>query len=208
MNIGKTAKTLQGLQTVDTVAKKLNISRRTAINIIWRLRKQGLVETGSNKRKIRIYRIRSVKKPEIGYKGLYEIINDNSKVKIFTKQSHIIHDHKLSIEEAIVRAVKEKDFRTILASLGLFNKVKNWQRLAGFAQKESITRKIGALYDVARTIIKVRRMDKRTRKALLKGKLKNRYIINRIKSRDLRDIEKEWNVYVPFNKADLEVYKE
>ena len=204
----KIAKALEGLQTVDTVAKKLGISRRTAVNVIWKLRKQGLVETGYGKRKIRMYRIRAIKKPELGFKSLYDIINEHSKVKLFTKEVHKIHDHKLTIEEAIVRAVKEQDFRTVLAALGLFNKIKNWPRLLKFAKKENLTKKIGALYDVAKTNIKVRKIDKRTRKALFNGKIKNKYIIKKIKSKDFKDIEKEWNVFIPFNKADLEVYKE
>ena len=208
MELNEIAKTLEGLQTADTIAKKLGVSRRTAVNITWELRKKGLVETGYGKRKIRMYRIRTVKKPDIGFKGLYDVINENSKVKLFTKQQHKVHGHELTIEEAVVRAVKEGDFRTVLAALGLFNKVKSWPRLLKFAKKEGITRKIGALYDAAKTIIRVKRMDKRTRKALLNGKAKDRYIIKKIKSKDFEGIEKEWNVFIPFNKADLEVYKE
>ena len=208
MKLENTAKALEGLQTIDTVAKKLDISRRTAINVIWRLRKNGLVETGYGKRKIRLYRIRTLKKPDIGFKGMYDIINENSKVKLFTRQQYKIHDHELTIEEAITRAVKEGDFRTVLAALGLFNKINSWPMLLKFAKKENITRKIGALYDVARTVIKTKKMDKRTRKALLKGEIGDKYVGMRIKSNDFKDIEKEWNVFMPFNKADLEVYKE
>ena len=208
MKLENTAKALEGLQTIDTVAKKLDISRRTAINVIWRLRKNGLVETGYGKRKIRLYRIRTLKKPDIGFKGMYDIINENSKVKLFTRQQYKIHDHELTIEEAITRAVKEGDFRTVLAALGLFNKINSWPMLLKFAKKENITRKIGALYDVARTAIKTKKMDKRTRKALLKGEIGDKYVGMRIKSNDFKDIEKEWNVFMPFNKADLEVYKE
>ena len=208
MDLQEIAKKLEGLQTVDTSAKKLGISRRTAINVIWKLRKQGLVETGYGKRKIRMYRIRAVKKPDTGFKGLYDIINENSKVKVFAKQQHKIHNHKLTVEEAIVRAIKEEDFRTILAALGLFNKIKSWPRLLEFAKKEKLARKVGALYDVAKSVIKVKRMDKRTRKALLKGKVEDKYVITRVKSADFKTIEKEWNIFVPFNKADLEVYKE
>ncbi|MBS3097995.1 hypothetical protein J4209_04335 [Candidatus Woesearchaeota archaeon] len=208
MELNEIAKTLEGLQTADTAAKKLNISKRTAINVIWKLRKKGLVETGYGKRKIRMYRISILKKPDIGFKGLYDIINENSKVKLFTKQQHRIHDHKLTIEEAIVIAVKGCDFRTILAALGLFNKIKSWPRLLKFAKREGITRKIGALYNVARTAIRVKRMDQRTRKALLKGGIKDKYIIKKIRSNDFKYIEREWNVFIPFNKADLEAYKE
>src|SRR3989339_621908 len=161
------AKKLEGLQTVDTVAKKLGLSRRSSINMLWKLRKKGLVDTGYGKRKIRIYRIRAIKKPAIGYKGLQEVINENSRVKIFSRSIHRIHGHKLTVEEAIVRAIKEGDFRTVLAALGLFNKVKNWKRLLYYAKTENTTRKVGALYDAARSAIKVRRMDERTRKALI-----------------------------------------
>ncbi len=202
------AQTLEGLQTVDTIAKKLDISRRTAINVIWRLRKAGLVETGYGKRRIRLYRIRTLKKPDTGFEGLYDIINKNSKIKLFARETHKIHDHRLTVEEAIVRAIKEGDFRTILAALGLFNKIRNWSRLLKFAKKEKAARKLGALYDVARTIIRVKRMDKRTRNALAKGKIKDRHIIKGIKSSDFKDIEREWNVFIPFNRADLEAYKE
>ena len=193
---------------MDTIAKRRGISRRTAINLIWILRKKGLVETGYGKRKIRLYRIRAIKKPDIGFKGLYDIINENSKVKVFAKEQHRIHGHKLTIEEAIIRAIEEEDFRTILAALGLFNKIKDWSRLLKFAKKEKLTRKVGALYDVARTAIKVKRIDKRIRKALLKGTVGDKYIVKKIRSADFKDIEKEWNVFIPFNKADLGVYKE
>jgi len=208
MDLQNIAKSLEGLQTVDTIAKRLGISRRTAINLIWILRKKGLVETGYGKRKIRLYRIRAIKKPDIGFKGLYDIINENSKVKVFAKEQHRIHGHKLTIEEAIIRAIEEEDFRTILTALGLFNKIKDWSRLLKFAKKEKLTRKVGALYDVARTAIKVKRIDKRIRKALLKGTVGDKYIVKKIRSADFKDIEKEWNVFIPFNKADLGVYKE
>lgn len=208
MDYSKLAKTLEGLQTVESIAKIINVNKRTAINYIYELRKLGLAETFYGKRKIRMYKIRSIKKPETGYPGLYETINKYSKVKIIPSQEHRIHDYELTVEEAIVRAIKSGSFRLVLASLGLFAKVENWSLLNKLAKKERITRKIGALYDIARTTIRVRKMDKRTRASLLKGKVKSKYIINRLRSKQFLDIEKLWRVYVPFNRADLEVYKE
>ena len=67
---------------------------------------------------------------------------------------------------------------------------------------------MGALYDAARTIIKVRRMDKRVRNKLLKGKVKRKHLLLSVKSKDLKEIEKRWNIYLPINKADLMMYKE
>lgn len=208
MNIQELAKKLEGIHTVQTISKILNISKRTAINYIWKLRKKGLVETIYGKRKIRMYKIKAIRKLERGYPGLYDMINENSKVKIVPRYSTRIYTHKLTIEEAIVKAVKTKEFRIILASLGLFNKIKNWHLLNEFAKKEEIGRKLGALYDTARKVIKLKRMDNRTKKSLLRSKVNDKSIINGLKTKDFKDIEEIWNVYIPFNKSDLEVYKE
>ena len=202
------AKRLEGLQTVDSIAKNLGIGRRTAINYVWELRKKGFVETVYGKRKIRMYRISPFKKIKFGYPGLYDFLSQNSKIKVYPPYIERIYDHKPTAEEMIVRAVKTGDLRTILSSLALFNKVKSWPRLARIARKESVGRKIGALYDAARTIIRVKRMDKRTRKALLKSKVEGKFIVKNARTKDLKDIEKAWNVYLPFNNADLEAYKE
>ena len=208
MELIQLAKKLEGLQTVDSISKNLNIDRRTAINYVWMLRKHGLAETIYGKRKIRMYRISPFKAVKSGYPGLYEFLNQNSKIKIYAPYKNRIYDHKPAAEEIIVKAVKTGDLRTILSSLALFNKVKDWPKLSQIARKENAGRKIGALYDAARTIIRVRKMDERTRKSLLKSKIDNKFIVKNARTRDLKDIEKIWNVYLPFNKADLEAYKE
>ena len=210
MNILGLAKKLDGLQTISSISKILNVNKKTAVNCVSLLRRNGYVkETSYGSRKIRMYNIKTLKENEIGNPGFYEILDKNSKVKIYSPyEEDRIYDRKLSIEEAIIIAVNTKEFRTILASLGLFSKIRSWAKLNYYANKNNIGRKIGALYDVARTVIKVRRMDRRTRNSLLKSKVNNRYIVKNIKSNNLSDIEQEWNVYLPFNKADLEVYKE
>ncbi len=208
MDLIDIAKRLEGLQTVDSIAKNLNINRRTAVNYIWMLRKKGFVETLYGKRKIRMYKISPLKPNKFGYPGLYEYLNQNSKIKIYAPYVERIYDHKPTAEEIIVKAVKTGDLRTILSSLALFNKVKNWRRLSQIAKRERVGRKIGALYDAAKSIIRVRRLDERTRKALLNSKIENKYIVQYARTRDLHQIEKEWKIYLPFNKADLEAYKE
>jgi hypothetical protein len=206
MNINNTAKQLEGIQTVSSVMKKLSIGRRTAVNYLSKLRDSGLVKTSYGNNKIRLYTVTTVKKPETGYPGLYDVINENSKMKIRTKYDYRMHMHKLSVEEAIVKAIQTKKTRTILACLGLFSKITNWHRMYEFAKQHRITRKVGALYDIAATKMRVRRMDKRTRKALSKGRVDSRYIIENAKSRDFKNIEDEWKVFIPFNSIDLEEY--
>ena len=202
------AKRLEGLQTVDSIAKNLDIDRRTAINYVWMLRKEGFVETIYGKRKIRMYRVSLFKKIKFGYAGLYEFLNQNSKIKVYAPYIERIYGHKPTAEEMIVKAIKTGDLRTILSSLALFNKVKNWSRLNQIARKEMIGRKIGALYDAARAIIRVKRMGKKTRKALLNSEIEDKFIVKNARTKNLNHIEDEWRVHLPFNKADLEAYKE
>lgn len=208
MDLISIAKRLEGLQTVDSLAKNLSINRKTAINYVWMLRKKGFVETAYGKRKIRMYRISPLNKNKFGYPGLYEYLNKNSKIKIYPPYTERIYDHKPTAEEMIVKAVKTGDLRTVLSSLALFNKVNNWKSLGQIARKERVGRKVGALYDAAKSTIRVKRMGARTKKALLNSKIDDKYIVKNAKTRDLMHIEKQWNVYLPFNKADLEAYKE
>jgi|SRR3989344_2456242 len=208
MELYKIAKKLEGLQTVSTIAKTLDINRRTAINYAWKLRKNGFLTTNYGRRKIRLYRISLLNKKRNGY-SLYELINENSRVKIAVREDFIIHsDRKPSVEEVLVRGIATERFRIVLASLGLFNKIRNWPELKLLADKCHISRKVGALYDVSRKMMKVRKMDDRTRNAILKNKKGREYIIENLKTDDFKDIEELWGVYVPFNRADLEAYKE
>lgn len=208
MDLISIAKRLEGLQTVDSLAKNLSISRRTAINYLWMIRKKGFVETIYGKRKIRMYKISPLKANNFGYPGLYEYLNQHSKIKIYAPYIERVYDHKPAAEEMIVKAVKTGDMRTILSSLALFNKVNNWKNLSQIARKEKVGRKVGALYDAAKSVIRVKRMDARTKKALLNSNIDYKYIVRNAKTSDLMHIEKQWNVYLPFNKADLEAYKE
>jgi len=207
MDTLKLAKRLEGLQTVSSICKTAGVGRRTAINYISQLRKKGLVKTLYGAGKKRMYSIKTAAETESG-QDFYEMLNKYSRVKIAAPYRYKVHDKKLTVEETIIRAVESGSFRIILAALGLFAHVKNWQLLYQFANKNKIGRKIGALYDAARSIIKIRKMDERTRIALAKSVVKNRYIVDKIKSRDLKDIEKRWRIYLPFNRSDLEAYKE
>ena len=205
MDYGKLAKMLEGIQTVFTVSKILNLNPRTSINYLSRLKKEGYIDRiyrGHNK--IRTYHINGLKKIKIGYPSIYDIINKYSRVKITTKYKYISHK-RLSVEEALVEGIKSEQFRTILCALELFNYI-NWSKAFDLAKKKGIARNLGALYDMTRKVIIIKRMDERTRKALFISNGK-KFTIKNFKSRDFNDIEKLWRVYLPFNKQDLEVYR-
>jgi hypothetical protein len=194
--------------TAEGLAKRLNVTERTAINYVCELRERGFVETGRGMNGKRIYRISPIKKRRTGYPGLYETINRNSPIKLAEPYEHRIHDHELTLEEALVRAVSTRDFRVILASLALFSRIEDWPRLYYFAKKYGAERYVGALYDLSRKCLRVRRMDGRIRRRLKEARAESRYVIENMKTRDFRDIEREWGVFVPFNRSDLERYKE
>ncbi len=202
------AKRLEGLHTIKTIQKELKISRSTAIKIVCLLRKDGFVQTSGGGKQPRLYRISPIKTKKIGYPGIYDIINKYSPIKIAEPVEYQIIGKKLSIEETMVRAVETKKFRVILASLALFRHIENWSRLYEIAKQHNVRRKIGALYDLARSFMKVRRIDKRTENRLHSSKEKDKYIIPKMKSKDFLDIQKKWKVYIPFTKADLKRYKE
>ena len=206
MDLQLCAQKLEGLCTAATLAKKLGINERTAINYAWKLRKAGYLKTAYGGSKVRIYRVSPLRKKIVGY-SFYELLNKYSKIKLTAREDYIIHaDREPSVEEILARAVVHDSFRVVLASLSLFNKIRDWTRLKKFADVYASGRKIGALYDVARTFMRVRRMDERTRRGLRHGK--RGYIIEGVKSKHFQDIEKEWGVFIPFNKADLARYKE
>ena len=204
------AKKLEGINTLEMVAKSLKVKKSTAIKMVSLLKKEGFVETSGGGRQPRWYKISPIRIAGKEHLGLYDMINKYSKVKLWEPYKHKVMDRNLSVEEAIPMAVKEgeRNFRLVLAVLGLFNRVRNWPNLCNYSKKYNVARKVGALYDVARSIMKTRKMDNRTRKALLKGKDKSKFIIKPHKTKYFKEIEKIWGVYIPFNKADLTRYKE
>ena len=201
-------KKLEGLNTIDLISKKLNVKKSTAIKKIHVLRKLGYVETSGGGKQPRLYRVLRAKSITIGNPGVYDIINKNSPIKLVKPYENRIIGRKLTIEETIVRAIKSKNFRLILASLALFNKIRNWPSLYLFAKEENVRRKTGALYEVARKIIRVRSIDDKTQRLLLNAKNEKKYIITGMHSKDFKDIEKKWSVFIPFDYNDLRRYKE
>lgn len=196
------------MHTLDGVQKRLGVERSTAIKKLCQLRKLGYVKTSGGGKQPRLYRISCTKIQEIGYPGLYDIINQNSPIKLVKPYEHRVMGRRLSIEEALVLAIKTGNFRVMLAALALFHNVQDWSRLYQLAKKNRLRRKIGALYDVARVILRVRRMPERTRKLLMKAEEKERFIIPGLKSEDFHALEVLWKVYIPFRKGDLLRYKE
>ncbi|MBI2146952.1 hypothetical protein HYU19_00565 [Candidatus Woesearchaeota archaeon] len=206
MEKSKLLQKLAGIQTVVSVMDILNIDKKMAIYYIYRLRKEGYVTTKRQSNNRRVYTISLDNK--LGGKSYYEIINRHSPIKISTPLIHKIYGKGPSLEETFIYAIKTKSFRAILASLALFKKMNDWVGLYHLAKEDHIEGQVGALYDLARQIMKVRRMSNKFRSsALPKRKHKFEYIVPGLRSKDFMEIERTWKIYLPFNKKDLEEYK-
>lgn len=197
---------LEGVHTLESAANVLKVKKKTAIDYVSKLRKQGYVKTKQTKDKKRVYYISFENR--LGGYDYYDIINENSPVKIAKAQEYKVYGKSPSLEETLIFAIKTRSLRTILASLALFKKIKNWAHLYKLAKENNLRRELGVLYDLARKTMKARRMTKRFRNSSMpKKEDKFKFIIQGLKSDDFKEIEKEWKVYLPFNKQDLEDYR-
>lgn len=197
---------LEGIQTIESVMDILGVSRGMAIYYLYRLRKAGYVKTRRQSNNRRVYTISVENK--LGGTSYYDIINRSSPSKIATPTIHRIYGKEPSGEETLLYAIQTKSPRTILASLSLFMRISDWQELYARAKESKLERQVGALYDLARKVMKVRRMSARFRNRALPRK-GQRYdeMVPGLSSKDFGDIEQVWKVRLPFNRKDLEVYR-
>ncbi|MBU2561558.1 MAG: hypothetical protein KKD17_04620 [Nanoarchaeota archaeon] len=202
MKIEEVARMLEGMHTIESVAEDMKIKKTTAANLVCRLRKHGYVQTTGGRQRKRVYYISPIKEVK-GEADMFNIINRHSRMKIAKPYNHLAYGD-YTTENALIDAILTRSLRTILASLNLYNHLKDWKKLHTLARKKGIEQEVGALYDTARTVIKTRRMPENIRKSMKKNKKKE--IIPHLSSRseNIRKIEKEWKVSIPFNQADLE----
>ena len=161
MNTLELYQKLAGIQTAESVRDILHVDKKMAIYYLHRLRKEGYVKTRRQNNNRRVYTISLDNK--LGGKSYYDIINQHSPIKISTPIVYKIYGKEPSLEETLVYAIKTKSLRTILASLALFKKMSDWTRLYHLAKENHIERQVGALYDLARKSMKVRRMANKFR---------------------------------------------
>ncbi|MFH1065243.1 MAG: hypothetical protein V1734_01930 [Nanoarchaeota archaeon] len=196
---------LRGMQTIKSAMILLSVDRKKAIYYIHRLRKAGYVKTKGASNKTRVYYISADNR--LKAESFYDVINRHSPAKIAPLEETKVYGKKLAEEEALIFALKSGSIRVIIASLGLFRHITNWKMVNRLAEK-GLKRQVCALYDVAKTIMRVRRMPERFRKNAIPQKMdKYADIIKNFSSNDFKDIENKWKVHIPLNKADLEDYR-
>jgi len=207
MDWREVAKREDGLNTLEGFARGMNIQKSTAVLYIHELRKKGFVRTMRGKGGGRLYDISPLSLRKTGSDGFYDVLNRNSPLKIQERFEHRVYGRTMTVEEVIVEAMRRRDSRIILSSLALFRKVEDWSLLYMLAKKHGLVRQAGALHALSRRIFRVRRLDGRILRRMREAHVEDKFIVPKLKSDDFQDIEKEWGVYIPFNKSDLEKIK-
>ena len=195
----KLLRRIEGLHTVETLQKELNLTKQSTINLISKLRKEEHITlfAGGGKKK-RIYRI-TARKQRKRQEGMFDIINKYSpNMKIREWYDHQVHGI-YGPEEALIDALQTQSFRLILASMRLFNHIKDWKKLYILSKEKNCWQKVGALYDVSRLFFKVKKMPERYRKRKYKKWIK----LTQLKKKNFPKISEKWHVYISFNKYDL-----
>lgn len=205
MKIADLVHKLEGIHTLDSIASTLKVDKRTAANYISKLRKQGFIKTKRTSSGKRIYNISKLN--ILTGKSYYEVLNKISPTKISESEIYKIYGREITLEETLIYAIKTEKLRVILASLALFKQITNWTLLSELARKNKIQRQVCALYDLARSIIKVKKMSQQFKNTGV-PKVNDAfvYLIDKLESKDFGKIQEKWKVYLPFNMADLQDY--
>ena len=197
---------LDGVQTIESIMSILGANKTRAIYVVHKLRKNGYVKTLLAPDRRRVYYISYENK--LGGTSYYEIINRHSPIKLSEPETYKIYGRDVSIEETLIFAIKSRKIRLILASLALFKSIHNWSLLYKLARVNRVERKVGALYDLSRKIMRVRRMNRRIRGRMLpKGNDPWVDVIEGFGSTDFTGVENIWKVHLPFNRSDMEGYE-
>ncbi len=196
MSYEYTVRKLEGLHTVETIMATLGIKKQSALNLIGKMKKiQNLTVWSGGKKKM--YKI-TMRKQRPRQQGMFDILNTYSPMKLAPWYDHQVHG-RYGPEEALIDAIQTGSFRAILASLRLFNHIKDWNTVYRLAKEKECWQKVGALYDVARLHFKVRKM---------KGKYtvnanKKWQQLSQLKKKNYPAIANKWHVYIPFNEKDI-----
>jgi DNA-binding PadR family transcriptional regulator len=156
---------MEGKYTLETFAEKNNLTKQSALNLLSKLKKQGLVQTSGGGKQKRLYTI--TKTPKKESKGFFYIINKFSPEKIHPLFEHNVYG-RYDVEKAIIDGIllqkKQKNIRIRRATYYLFNHVKNWKKLFDNAKKNNVTKELLQIYEEARKTTKCRTMPKKYEK--------------------------------------------
>ncbi|MEK6858174.1 MAG: hypothetical protein AABX39_06310 [Nanoarchaeota archaeon] len=189
---------LEGLHTIETVMQELSVKRQTALNTLSMLKRQQYCTVSGGGKQPRTYKITMTKQLPRS-QGMFDILNKyNPKFKLSPWYDHQVHG-SYGVEDAIVDAIQTRSFRAILATLRLFNQIKNWKKLYHLAKEKKCWNKVGALYEAAKKFLRVRTPSK------FPPPSKNSWeTFTQLKKKNFFEVSQKWRVFIPFNEKDVQ----
>ena len=148
----------EGKYTIERFTEETSLTRQSAINLISKLKKQGLVSVSGGGKQKRIYTIHKLFTRHTN--GFYDIVNKYGPEKLQPRFEHYVNG-TYTIEHAIIDGIKIGDVRTLEATKYLFKHVNNWKRLFDLARKEKAEKQVITLYKKARETTKCKRIPER-----------------------------------------------
>ena len=149
---------VQEKHTIETFAQKYNLARQSALNLLCKLKKQGLVAVSGGGRQKRIYTLNKLPKKKTN--GFYDVVNKYSPQKLQPAFEHYVNG-PYTVEHAIIDGIKIGDVRTLEATTHLFRHVQSWKRLFDLAKKAKVKSDMLSLYGKAKATVKCRKMPRR-----------------------------------------------
>ena len=147
-----------GKYTIETFAKEQRLTRQSALNLISKLKKKGLITTSGGGKQKRIYTVyNKLHRPTNGF---YDIVNKYASNKLVPKYEHYTYG-KYTVEHAIIFGLLQGEVRALEATTYLFNHVTNWKRLFDLAKKNDLEKEVFKLYMKARNTVRCKKMPRR-----------------------------------------------
>jgi hypothetical protein len=151
---------MERIYTVEKFSQEKHLERQSAINLLSKMKKKGLVHVVGGGKQKRLYKI--FDKPTMPTNGFYDLVNKYSPEKLVPQFKHYIYG-KYAVENAIIDGIKIRDIRTKDAIIHLFRHVKDWKTLFRLAEKENLKKEVLLLYNIARKKTRVKKMPERYR---------------------------------------------
>lgn len=198
-------KRIEGIHKLEDLVGMLHITSASAQNLLTRLKREGYAMVWMKGKK-RLYRISARKAFLYKENGMFTIINEhNPNFQVQEYYAHIVHHNQYGPEWALVDAIQTRSFRLTLGALSLFRSIKKWQFLLMLAKKHNVCQEVGAMYDVARQVMKVRAMPKHVYSELYHHREKGERKLSfaGIRSKEFMNVSQKWHVDVPYGMIDI-----
>ena len=157
---------MNGIYTIHRIQTERNITRQSAINLVYRLHKQQKVRKSKSQRGPVVYRI--FPKPIPQSNGLYTYL-DKTPIKLNPLFIHVVHGRPYTKEQAIVDAIWTNDLRHKMATVFLLKSKVHWTSLMQMLIKNNVLPQFRYIWQIAQSCFRTVKVPKRYQQKIMQG---------------------------------------